>query len=62
MQYNEAVHQLFSCFKKAYKSLRREDWYNIATKLFIYMNLAVLTKMFLNETYKSFQLRKEAIC
>jgi len=52
------VHQLFSCFKEAYGSVRREDFYNIVTKLFIHMKLVVLPKMFLNETYTIFQLRK----
>jgi hypothetical protein len=30
-EYNEAVHQLFTDFKKAYDSVRREALYNILT-------------------------------
>ena len=31
-EYNEAVHQLFIDFKKAYDSVRREVLYNILTE------------------------------
>ena len=31
-EYNEAVHQLFIDFKKAYDSVRREDLYNILSQ------------------------------
>ena len=36
-EYNEAVHQLFIDFKKAYDSIRREVWYSILNKLGIPM-------------------------
>ena len=32
-EYNEAVHQLFIDFKKAYESVRREVLYNILIEL-----------------------------
>jgi hypothetical protein len=43
-EYNEAVHQLFTDFKKAYDSVRREVLYNSL------MKLVRLVKMCLNET------------
>jgi len=50
-EYNEAVHQLFIDFKKAYESVRREVLYNIVNEFGIPMKLARLIKMCLTETY-----------
>ena len=44
-EYNEAVHQLFIEFKKAYDSVRSEVFYNILTEFGIPMKLARLIKM-----------------
>ena len=49
--YNEAVHQLFLDFKKAYDSFRREVLYNILIKFGIPIKLVSLIKMCLTETY-----------
>ena len=49
-EYNEAVHQLFIDFKKAYDSVRREVLYNILTEFGIPMNLVRLIKICLTET------------
>jgi hypothetical protein len=43
-EYNEAVHQLFIDFKKAYDSVRREVLYNILTEFGIPMKLVRLIK------------------
>jgi hypothetical protein len=48
-EYNEAVHQLFIDFKKAYDSVRREVLYNILIEFGIPMKLVRLVKMCLNE-------------
>jgi len=50
-EYNEAVHQLFIDFKKAYDSVRREVLYNILIEFGIPMKLVRLIKMCLTETY-----------
>jgi hypothetical protein len=50
-EYNEAVHQLFIDFKKAYDSVRREVLYNIVIEFSIPMKLVRLIKMCLIETY-----------
>ena len=50
-EYNEAVHQLFIDFKKAYDSVRREVLYNILIEFGIPMKLITLIKKCLNETY-----------
>ena len=50
-KHNEAVHQLFIDFKKAYDSVRREALYNILIEFGIPMKLVRLIKMCLNETY-----------
>jgi len=42
LEYNEAVHQLFIDFKKAYHSVRREVLYNIPIEFGIPMKLAML--------------------
>jgi len=49
-EYNEAVHQLFLDFKKAYDSVRREVLYNILNELSIPTKLVSLIKLCLNET------------
>ena len=49
-EYNEAVHQLFIDFKKAYDSLRREVLYNILIECGISMKLVRLIKLCLTET------------
>jgi len=51
LEYNEAGHQLFINFKKAYDSVRREVLYNILVEFGIPMKLVVLIKMRLTETY-----------
>jgi len=50
-EYNEAVHQLFIYFKKAYDSVRREVLYNILIEFDIPMKLVRIIKMRLTETY-----------
>ena len=49
-EYNEAVHQLFIDFKKAYDSFRREVLYNILIEFGVPMKLVMLIKMCLTET------------
>jgi len=49
--YNEAVHQLFIDFKKAYDSVRREALYSILIEFGIPMKLVKLIKMYLTETH-----------
>ena len=49
-EYNEAVHQLFIDFKKAYYSVRREVLYNNLIGFGIPMKLVRLIKMCLPET------------
>ena len=49
--YNEAVHQLFIDFKKAYESVRREVLYNIHMEFGIPMKMVRLIKMCLTERY-----------
>ena len=51
LEYNEAVHQLFVDFKKAYDSVRREVLYNLLIEFGIPMKLVRLITMCLNETY-----------
>jgi len=51
LEYNKAVHHLFTDFKKAYDSVRRKVLYNILIKFGIPMKLVRLIKMCLNETY-----------
>jgi len=49
-EYNEAVHQLFIDFKKAYDSVRREVFYNILIEFGVPKKLVSLIKMCLIET------------
>ena len=57
-EYNEAVHQLFMDFKKAYDSVRREVLYNILIEFGIPMKLVRLLKICLNEKYSRIRLGK----
>ena len=57
-EYNEAVHQLFTDFKKAYDSVRRAVLCNILTEFGIPMKQEKLIKMCLNETYSRVRLGK----
>jgi hypothetical protein len=57
-EYNEAVHQLFIDFKKAYGSVRREVLYNILIEFCIPLYLVRLTKMCLSETYSRVRVGK----
>ena len=50
-EYNEAVHQLFTDFKKAYDSVRREVLYSILIEFGIPRKLVRLIKMCLTERY-----------
>jgi hypothetical protein len=50
-EHNEAVHQLFIDFNKAYASVRREAMYNILIESGIPKELVKLIKMCLTETY-----------
>ena len=45
-EYNEAVHQLFIDFKKAYDSVRREVLYNIRMEFGVAKKLVRLIKMY----------------
>jgi hypothetical protein len=47
-EYTERVHQLFTDFKKAYDSMRREVLYSILTEVGTSMKLVRLIKMCLN--------------
>jgi hypothetical protein len=57
-EYNEAVHQLFIDFKKAYDSVRREALYNILAEFGIPKKLVRLIKVCLIETYSSDRVGK----
>jgi len=48
-EYNEALHQLFIDFKKAYDSVRRQVLYNFLIEFGIPMKLVRLIKMCLTE-------------
>jgi hypothetical protein len=52
-EYNGTVYQLFTDFKKAYNSVRREILYNILIDVGIPRKLVGLIKMCLNETYST---------
>ena len=55
-EYNKAVHQLFTDFKKAYDSVRRKVLYNILIEFGITVKLVRLIK--LNEMYSRVQVGK----
>jgi hypothetical protein len=55
-EYNEAVHQLFIGFKKAYDSVRREVLYNIFIQFCIPMKLVRPIKMCLIDTHSRVQV------
>jgi len=55
-EHNEAVHQLFIDFKKAYDSVRWEALYNILIETGIPKKLVRLIKMCLTETYSRFRV------
>jgi hypothetical protein len=57
-EYNEAMHQLFIHFKKAYDSVRREVLYNILIEFGIPVELVRLIKMCLNETHNRVRVGK----
>ena len=57
-EYNEAVHQLFIDFKKAYDSVRREVIYNILIEFGLSMKLVRLIKMCLTGTFSRIQVGK----
>jgi hypothetical protein len=57
-EYNETVLQLFTDFKKACDSVRREVLYNILTEFGIPTKLGRLIKMCLNETYGKVRIGK----
>ena len=57
-EYNEAVHQLFIDFKKAYDSVRREVLYNILIEFGVPKKLIRLVKMCLTETYSRVRVGK----
>jgi Reverse transcriptase (RNA-dependent DNA polymerase). len=50
-EYNEAMHQLFIDFKKAYDSVRWEVLYSIVIEFGVPMKLVRLMKVCLNKTY-----------
>jgi sorting nexin-29 len=57
-EYNEAVHQLFTDFKKAYDPVRREVLYNILIEFGIPMRIVRLVKIYLNKTYSRVRVGK----
>jgi hypothetical protein len=57
-QYNGTVHQLFTDFKKAYDSVRREMLYNILTEFGIPRKLVGLIQMCLNKIYSTAHIGK----
>ena len=57
-EFNEAVHQLFIGFEKAYDSVRRDVLYNILTEFGIPKKLIRLIKMCLTETYSRVRVGK----
>jgi len=59
---NEAEHQLFIDFKKAYDSVSREALYNILIEFGITKKLVRLIKMCLTETYSRVRVGKNLRC
>ena len=60
-EHNEAVHQFFIDFKKAYYSVRREVLYNILFEFGIPKKLVRLIKMCLTETYSRVRVGKNLL-
>jgi hypothetical protein len=58
LEYSETVHQLFTDFKKAYDSVRREVLYSIPIEFGVPIKLVVLTKMCFSETYSKVGIGK----
>jgi len=56
--YNEAVHQLFIDFEKAYDSVRREILYNILVEFDVPRKVVRLIKICLTETYSRVRVGK----
>jgi hypothetical protein len=50
-EYNGTMHQLFTDFRKAYDSIKREVLYNILLEFGIPKKLVRINKVCLNETY-----------
>ena len=57
-EYNKVVHQLFTHFKKAYDTFRKEVLCNILIEAGIPLKLVRLIKLCLNETYGRVQAGK----
>jgi hypothetical protein len=57
-EYNGTVHKLFTDFKKAYDSVRREELYSILIEFGIPRKLVGVIKMCLNETYSTVRIGK----
>jgi hypothetical protein len=57
-EYNEAVHQLFIDFKKAYDSVRRDVLYNILIEFGVPMKLVRSIKMCISETCSRVRVAK----
>jgi hypothetical protein len=55
---NETLHQLFTDFRKAYNSMRREAFYNILIEFGVPTKLVRVIKMCLNETYSKVHMGK----
>jgi hypothetical protein len=58
LEYNEAVHQLFTDFKKACDSVRKELLYSVLMEFGIPLQLVRLIKVCLNETYSTVRVGK----
>jgi hypothetical protein len=52
-EYNGALHEVFTDFKKVYESVRKEVLYNILIEFGIPRKLVGLIKMCLSETYST---------
>jgi hypothetical protein len=57
-EYSGTIHQLFTDFKKAYNSVRREVLYNILIEFGIPRKLVGLIQMCLNLTYSTVRIGK----
>jgi hypothetical protein len=51
LEHNETIHRLFTDFKRAYDSVRREALHNILIEFGVSMKLVRLIKFCLNEMY-----------